>query len=315
MCAWRMGRILFLLTPLREGRPVVPVMPISVCTFLLTPLREGRREKGRCKRQAEHISTHAPAGGATGELANAYKYLRISTHAPAGGATRRESRTRAFHPPISTHAPAGGATSWCCALFLCMRISTHAPAGGATHRKLLPVRPYYISTHAPAGGATFRRLASTCRWSLFLLTPLREGRLFGLYHGLCDVCISTHAPAGGATSAEGAGTPHAQHFYSRPCGRGDRAARTCRSRATILFLLTPLREGRHSLSGRCSSRPPYFYSRPCGRGDRHCKRALPVGFAISTHAPAGGATKSTLCCRWRLFHFYSRPCGRGDYTV
>ena len=41
--------------------------------------------------QTEIISTHAPAGGATGELANAYKYLRISTHAPAGGATHTPS--------------------------------------------------------------------------------------------------------------------------------------------------------------------------------------------------------------------------------
>ena len=33
---------------------------------------------------------------------------------------------------------------------------------------------------------------------------------------------------------------------------------------------------------------------------------------ISTHAPAGGATRCSLRRRRRIHHFYSRPCGRGD---
>ena len=33
---------------------------------------------------------------------------------------------------------------------------------------------------------------------------------------------------------------------------------------------------------------------------------------ISTHAPAGGATRSGPARRSRTTHFYSRPCGRGD---
>ena len=147
-----------------------------------------------------------------------------------------------------------------------MRISTHAPAGGATHRKLLPVRPYYISTHAPAGGATFRSLASTCRWSLFLLTPLREGRL-AIFMILQLMTV---------------------YFYSRPCGRGD-AKQPPRQYSAFQFLLTPLREGRPSAMTlrlallpflltplREGRRDPLFfdsitksdfYSRPCGRGD------------------------------------------------
>ena len=147
--------------------------------FLLTPLREGRPAAGRDRKKNGRDFYSRPCGR---------------------GDRRRGRQVRADQ--ISTHAPAGGATSWCCALFLCMRISTHAPAGGATHRKLLPVRPYYISTHAPAGGATFRRLASTCRWSLFLLTPLREGRL-AIFMILQLMTV---------------------YFYSRPCGRGDQTA-------------------------------------------------------------------------------------------
>ena len=78
------------------------------------------------------------------------------------------------------------------------------------------------------------------------------------------------------------------------------------------FLLTPLREGRRTVT-RCRlilyihfySRPcgrgdpglrrssaprPYFYSRPCGRGDTSSAFFWPDRSTISTHAPAGGAT-------------------------
>ena len=78
-------------------------------------------------------------------------------------------------------------------------ISTHAPAGGATRagvsRREVQVR---ISTHAPAGGATGygrRRVRTNTK---FLLTPLREGRLYPV-------------PSFSVAS----------YFYSRPCGRGD----------------------------------------------------------------------------------------------
>ena len=79
-----------------------------------------------------------------------------------------------------------------------------------------------ISTHAPAGGATGAEYQGKTGEELFLLTPLREGRL------LCFLIAST---------------------------------------VVSLFLLTPLREGRQKLA------TVSMYS-----------------FAISTHAPAGGAT-------------------------
>ena len=61
------------------------------------------------------------------------------------------------------------------------------------------------------------------------------------------------------------------------------------------FLLTPLREGRHDELN-----------------------PLERAAVISTHAPAGGATKGALRPRGGLGEdFYSRPCGRGDarYTT
>ena len=107
-----------------------------------------------------------------------------------------------------------------------------------------------ISTHAPAGGATRQMAPKRSAKHLFLLTPLREGRL---------------APVPDAILAA------VDDFYSRPCGRGrllgnstkpavrpartqisthapaggaTRTLRSWRGRERILFLLTPLREWR-----------------------------------------------------------------------
>ena len=55
----------------------------------------------------------------------------------------------------------------------------------------------------------------------------------------------------------------------------------------------------------------HFYSRPCGRGDI-IARIKPGNSNISTHAPAGGATRRPEAPTRRKADFYSRPCGRGD---
>ena len=168
---------------------------------------------------------------------------------------------------------------------------------------------------------------------LFLLTPLREGRRFGDVDAAGGYAISTHAPAGGATRSAlicqpaqristhapaGGATgrprllyPMQLYFYSRPCGRGDHDW-PATGDFVLLFLLTPLREGRpdidpeaypvliistHAPAGGATGACPsplevrtYFYSRPCGRGDLAERLALLGGIWISTHAPAGGAT-------------------------
>ena len=77
------------------------------------------------------------------------------------------------------------------------------------------------------------------------------------------------------------------------------------------FLLTPLREGRHGIDLTHDAVRKDFYSRPCGRGDIvHIEQI--AGCFISTHAPAGGATKARVLQCLREVNFYSRPCGRGD---
>ena len=168
-----------------------------------------------------------------------------------------------------------------------------------------------ISTHAPAGGATF------------------------CYFVKCGIyCISTHAPAGGATRPVKNGSWLWFNFYSRPCGRGDYKYNKALFEK-LAFLLTPLREGRHSYLLIFHTYTPNFYSRPCGRGDLLALLAFLRAAFISTHAPAGGATLICwLCFRYDIIsthapaggatwysghcytiiqsHFYSRPCGRGD---
>ena len=100
--------------------------------------------------------------------------------------------------------------------------------------------------------------------------------------------ISTHAPAGGATSPAYFLFPRLCISTHAPAGGATKGTRRSGS-GTISFLLTPLREGRLSLTGTASQNL-YFYSRPCGRGDGSGGSGGESAPPISTHAPAGGAT-------------------------
>ena len=55
----------------------------------------------------------------------------VSTHAPAWGATRTPTRS-SFCRRVSTHAPAWGATYHIIIISIYVIVSTHAPAWGAT---------------------------------------------------------------------------------------------------------------------------------------------------------------------------------------
>ena len=130
------------------------------------------------------------------------------------------------------------------------------------------------------------------RWRgycLFLLTPLREGRLYRWYEKNGCGEISTHAPAGGAT--EDALDAAHKAIISTHAPAGGATLRTSASVCpSARFLLTPLREGRRSRNRRSSARTVFLLTplregRPC----RDAGRAA-AGPPISTHAPAGGAT-------------------------
>ena len=220
------------------------------------------------------------------------KFLReytISTHAPAGGATQNQQNFRRRKRFLLTPLREGRRINKFHSDTSCFCISTHAPAGGATGCKPYSFPNWKISTHAPAGGATSAAVTDGTSRTLFLLTPLREGRpvrgktvlpfsaflLTPLREGRHKWFlkewrmrhISTHAPAGGATAKPGYGV-QGHHISTHAPAGGATSPEDAASRSAPLFLLTPLREGRPQ----------------AGRRRHH-------GHRISTHAPAGGATR------------------------
>ena len=257
--------MLFLLTPLREGRPRCFFRIRGIHYFYSRPCGRGDVDEGEPAAYIGSISTHAPAGGATEKIP-----------APAGGAVRflltplREGRRLTLEQlemrvHISTHAPAGGATFQSSGSCLRTTISTHAPAGGATLiAAAASGSSLFLLTPLREGRPRIRAFCLAIR--TFLLTPLREGRRAVHPYPRRQILISTHAPAGGATNPAVKLMRIMDDFYSRPCGRGDQCTPQSFLGAMI-FLLTPLREGRRQpASPQCQ------------------------GLRISTHAPAGGAT-------------------------
>ena len=145
----------------------------------------------------------------------------------------------------------------------------------------------------------------------FLLTPLREGRRpVAVCEGAAlENFYSRPCGRGDRRRRQGQGRT-GLYFYSRPCGRGDIVVEMS-EREQLQFLLTPLREGRRYGAGK-RRKGGHFYSRPCGRGDAGQSWRNLYATRISTHAPAGGATKSRMLSLPSASNFYSRPCGRGD---
>ena len=300
--------------------------------FLLTPLREGRQVAVYTAGCFDPISTHAPAGGATEIISGSYGWRKFLLTPLREGRQAtlcawrmgrilflltplREGRRRSsFHRGV------------------CLAISTHAPAGGATLASEAAQVLGCISTHAPAGGATEEDEP--------VLFPADD-----FYSRPCGRGDSAHG---------GEGNSGLFHFYSRPCGRGDYFARSSCVHF-FRFLLTPLREGRHTRK-RKSCRSSVFLLTPLREGRRDSQGRTARRATISTHAPAGGATaaRAFSMSSVRLFlltplregrriisgqpglgktflltplregrqtdqykeakkpYFYSRPCGRGD---
>ena len=104
--------------------------------------------------------------------------------------------------------------------------------------------------------------------SLFLLTPLREGRLV-LF---CPSWLC-------------------KYFYSRPCGRGDDSYAVS-LKFVYPFLLTPLREGRPKELMGDEIEVIISTHAPAGGATAVYAAVLSRRDDISTHAPAGGATAS-----------------------
>ena len=231
----------FLLTPLREGRPIATEAGDTEEQFLLTPLREGRlRRVNKCEALADFYSRPCGRGDCQRkDMDNARD--TISTHAPAGGATRLRSPRRRFR------------------IYFYSR-----PCGRGDHsRRSYCIVQHSISTHAPAGGATQLPHQNILEQDNFYSRPCGRGDGAGLALGRGGD-ISTHAPAGGATRAYEA--PSTFSFISTHAPAGGATSYRCLLIHHNQFLLTPLREGRQAYP-LCVRRRTHFYSRPCGRGD------------------------------------------------
>ena len=124
---------------------------------------------------------------------------------------------------------------------------------------------------------------------VFLLTPLREGRPLRCDVRRARMLISTHAPAGGAPMVRRRNSVEYPRISTHAPAGGATVPACVTPSASIKFLLTPLREGRHIPASTDCSAVIYFYSRPCGRGD-----------------------KGRIIWQQKTTYFYSRPCGRGD---
>ena len=86
-----------------------------------------------------------------------------------------------------------------------------------------------ISTHAPAGGATRSYGQETEEIELFLLTPLREGRLAARAFSMSSVMLFLLTPLREGRRKHSERLRRGRtHFYSRPCGRGDWCGRLSR---------------------------------------------------------------------------------------
>ena len=302
-----------------------------VSYFYSRPCGRGDASERAVSRNSPPISTHAPAGGATGKLCAAIRaQLFLLTPLREG---RLAVRRLAFLGGIFLLTPLreGRRGHRYKATRNCIHFYSR-PCGRGDEDALDAAHKAIISTHAPAGGATKSNYICPTMVSYFYSRPCGRGDASERAVSRNSPPISTHAPAGGATGKLCAAI-RAQLFLLTPLREGRLAVRRLAFLGGI-FLLTPLREGRRGHRYKATRNCIHFYSRPCGRGDGIIYRTAggpdfisthaPAGGAtrrqarrrgrevISTHAPAGGATRSsanTSACR---SNFYSRPCGRGD---
>ena len=172
------------------------------------------------------------------------------------------------------------------------------------------IQSSYISTHAPAGGATSSRNGRSSARTVFLLTPLREGRPWSA-SSVKKKSQFLLTPLREGRPSESAKTEDDAQFLLTPLREG-RRSRNGRSSARTVFLLTPLREGRRC-GKKQEARRNRFLLTPLREGRPHL--VFP-GFCSSesfllTPLREGrpGAEKNR---KRGETDFYSRPCGRGD---
>ena len=216
----------FQLTPLRRGRPP----PARSChikrNFYSRPHGRGDGSPFFFIATIPDISTRAPTGGATKQLALDDIESGISTRAPTGGATSFRDCNRISNS-ISTRAPTGGATNILLLFLIPMIYFYSRPHGrGDSLGGSLIGSRNFISTRAPTGGATQHTSKPPKSRMEFLLAPPREGRLSISFVDVSEEVFLLAPPREGRHGRSNAAKLSKQDFYSRPHGRGDIRYRT-----------------------------------------------------------------------------------------
>ena len=110
----------------------------------------------------------------------------------------------AYNASISTHAPAGGATNFTAARRIENADFYSRPCGRGDAVLEDEAGALLVDFYSrPCGRGDGNRTHTAISGGLFLLTPLREGRLMRSGQLSRRSFISTHAPAGGATELVG----------------------------------------------------------------------------------------------------------------
>ena len=282
--------------------------PATSRWFQSTPLREGRQPRPCRHRDAQGVSIHAPARGATRDHSPRERPPSRFNPRPCargdhpGGQPPAQAQGFQSTPlregrhnstdmvrkgrKVSIHAPARGATFSPHTRASSRSVSIHAPARGATDAAGELADDGHVSIHAPARGAT----CTDCG---------RDSR----------AVVSIHAPARGATRSIRVHLPYDRRFNPRPCARGD-AHRPRPAYTAVWFQSTPLREGRHSdAADRC--RADQFQSTPLREGRPLCQVRLPQHGRFNPRPCARGDTAAAAYPPWSS-SFNPRPCARGD---
>ena len=213
---------------------------------------------------------------------------------------------------ISTHAPAGGATS-SHEVLSCRRIKFLLTPLREGRRRSPGFSPgaLPISTHAPAGGATAPTASAAPPRFHFYSRPCGRGDYI-VHHKRALTPISTHAPAGGATARRGRCRRKGQISTHAPAGGATKHDKGLHD-FLLLFLLTPLREGRRIPDNLLPMLRDLFLLTPLREG-RRCCRSLPrpTAYPFLLTPLREGRRDKWLQNDQRNIYFYSRPCGRGD---
>ena len=189
--------------------------------FLLTPLREGRRPRGVLRGVIRNISTHAPAGGATKACHRLHVLIRNFYSRPCGRGDHRphqrpQRRERFLLTPLREGRQAAPFPFTFLEIFL---LTPLREGRRRLHGRRTWTRLYFYSRPCGRGDKTLQ--PEQLKAVLFLLTPLREGRLFHRRSREPWRVFLLTPLREGRHGSNHQNRRNADHFYSRPCGRGD----------------------------------------------------------------------------------------------